>query len=108
MNETGRYPGSAWLWLYTMWYQVPPFNSATGFLGISAANTDLAVGRVMLILTALLLLVPFIPGLRDIPRWIPIHKADLAASLRGDASGRRHAEGLAGTETRPKGSPFSH
>ncbi len=28
----------------------------------------------MLILTALLLLVPFIPGLRDIPRWIPIHK----------------------------------
>lgn len=74
MNETGRYPGSAWLWLYTMWYQIPPFNSDTGFLGISAANTDLAVVGVMLLLTALLLLVPFIPGLRDIPRWIPIHK----------------------------------
>ena len=43
MNETGRYPGQAWLWLYTMWYQIPPFNSDTGFLGISAANTDLAV-----------------------------------------------------------------
>ena len=74
MNETGRYPGQAWLWLYTMWYQIPPFNSDTGFLGISAANTDLAVVGVMLFLTALLLLVPFIPGLRDIPRWIPIHK----------------------------------
>jgi hypothetical protein len=74
MNETGRYPGQAWLWLYTMWYQIPPFNSHTGFLGISAANTDLAVVGVMLLLTALLLLVPFIPGLRDIPRWIPIHK----------------------------------
>ena len=74
MNETGRYPGSAWLWLYTMWYQIPPFNSDTGFLGISAANTDLAVVGVMLILTALLFLVPVIPGLRDIPRWIPIHK----------------------------------
>ena len=74
MNETGRYPGQAWLWLYTMWYQIPPFNSSTGFLGISAANTDLAVVGVMLLLTALLLLVPFIPGLRDIPRWIPIHK----------------------------------
>ena len=74
MNETGRYPGQAWLWLYTMWYQVPPFNSDTGFLGISAANTDLAVVGVMLLLTALLLLVPFIPGLRDIPRWIPIHR----------------------------------
>jgi hypothetical protein len=29
MNETGRYPGQAWLWLYTMWYQIPPFNSAS-------------------------------------------------------------------------------
>lgn len=74
MNETGRYPGQAWLWLYTMWYQIPPFNSTSGFLGISAANTDLAVVGVMLFLTALLLLVPVIPGLRDIPRWIPIHK----------------------------------
>ena len=28
MNETGAYPGQAWLWLYTFWYQVPfgPFN----------------------------------------------------------------------------------
>ena len=23
MNETGAYPGQAWLWLYTFWYQVP-------------------------------------------------------------------------------------
>ncbi|HKC20336.1 MAG TPA: hypothetical protein VKE27_11990, partial [Candidatus Dormibacteraeota bacterium] len=30
MNETGRYPGQTWLWLYTMWYQVFPFNSDTG------------------------------------------------------------------------------
>ena len=74
MNETGRYPGSAWLWLYTMWYQIPPFNSDTGFLGISAANTDLAVVGIMLLLTAILFLVPVIPGLRDIPRYIPIHK----------------------------------
>jgi hypothetical protein len=74
MNETGRYPGQAWLWLYTMFYQIPPFTSDQGFLGISKANTDLAVVGVMLLLTALLLLVPFIPGLRDIPRWIPIHR----------------------------------
>ena len=45
-----------------------------GFLGISAANTDLAVVCVMLLLTGLLFFLPFIPGLRDIPRWIPIHK----------------------------------
>jgi hypothetical protein len=28
----------------------------------------------MLILTVLLGIVPFIPGLRTIPRWIPLHK----------------------------------
>jgi hypothetical protein len=74
MNETGRYPGQAWLWLYTMWYQIPPFNSHTGFLGVSSANTDLAVVVVMLVLSLLLIFVPFIPGLRDVPRWIPIHR----------------------------------
>jgi len=75
MNETGRYPGQAWLWLYTMWYQVAPFDRDTGgFLGISAANADLAVVVVMLIVTAMLVFVPFIPGLRDIPRAIPVHR----------------------------------
>ena len=74
MNETGRYPGQAWLWLYTMWYQIPPYNSDTGMLGISSANADLAVVGTMALLTVLLVFVPFIPGLRDIPRWIPIHK----------------------------------
>jgi len=28
----------------------------------------------MTILSLGLLLVPFIPGVRDIPRWIPVHK----------------------------------
>ena len=23
MNETGSYPGQAWLWLYSFWYQIP-------------------------------------------------------------------------------------
>ena len=76
MNETGRYPGQAWLWLYTMWYQVAPFNrdADTGFLGISGANADLGVVGVMGILTLLLLFLPFIPGLRDIPRLVPVHR----------------------------------
>src|SRR5437588_8802983 len=66
MNETGLYPGQTWLWLYTLWYQVPPFN------GVS--NADLLVVLMMVILTLLLMLVPLIPGLRDIPRWIPIYR----------------------------------
>jgi len=66
MNETGLYPGQTWLWLYTLWYQIAPFNRV--------AYGDLLVVLVMALLTALLLLVPLIPGLRDIPRWIPIYR----------------------------------
>jgi hypothetical protein len=66
MNETGRYPGQAWLWLYTLWYQIPPYSTA--------GNADLLVVLTMGFLTTLLLLTPFIPGLRDIPRWIPVYR----------------------------------
>ncbi|HYM51717.1 MAG TPA: hypothetical protein VET65_14245 [Candidatus Limnocylindrales bacterium] len=66
MNETGQYPGQTWLWLYTVWYQIPPFNTAS--------NADLLVVGLMGLLTLGLLLVPFIPGLRDIPRWVPIYR----------------------------------
>ena len=74
MNETGSYPGQTWLWLYTMWYQVPPFTSSTGFLGFNSSNADLGVIMLMTVLTIALALVPFIPVLRDIPRWLPIHR----------------------------------
>jgi hypothetical protein len=66
MNETGSYPGQTWLWLYSVWYQVPPFNSA--------ANADLVIVLIVIVLTVLLALVPFIPVLRDIPRWVPVHR----------------------------------
>jgi hypothetical protein len=67
MNETGSYPGQTWLWLYTFWYQIPPFTN-DGF------PADLAVVLVMTALSLGLMLIPFIPGLRDIPYWIPIHR----------------------------------
>jgi hypothetical protein len=66
MNETGSYPGQSWLWLFSFWYQIPTIGNL--------ANADLVVVGIMLMLTTLLALVPFIPGLRSIPRWIPIHK----------------------------------
>jgi len=74
MNETGSYPGQTWLWLYTMWYQVFPFNSDSGFIGLNAGNADLGIIILMTLLTAALALVPFIPVLRDIPRRVPIHR----------------------------------
>jgi hypothetical protein len=74
MNETGQYPGQTWLWLFSFWYQVPPFTSDTGFLGLNGGNADLGIIIIMTFLTVLLALVPFIPILRDIPRWLPLHR----------------------------------
>ena len=74
MNETGQYPGQSWLWLFSFWYQVFPFTSDSGFLGLNAGNADLGIILIMTVLTILLALVPFIPILRDIPRWLPLHR----------------------------------
>ena len=66
MNETGSYPGQPWLWLYTLWYQVPGWSNSANIDMIAIYMTGLA--------TILLLCVPFIPGLRDVPRLIPVHR----------------------------------
>jgi hypothetical protein len=66
MNETGSYPGQPWLWLYTLWYQIPGFRSST--------NVDLIAVYLTGAATIVLLAVPFIPGLRDVPRLVPLHR----------------------------------
>ena len=66
MNETGNFPGQAWLWLYTFWYQVKPFSSS--------ANADVLVWALMVVLTVVLVLLPFIPGLRSLPRYLGVHR----------------------------------
>ena len=66
MNETGSYPGQAWLWLYTFWYQIPPFSTS--------GNGDILVLAVMILLTAGLTFMPFIPGLRAIPRKSRVYR----------------------------------
>jgi hypothetical protein len=68
MNETGNFPGQAWLWLYTMWYQVAPFTTSW------SANADALVWSLMMLLTLILFLLPLIPGLRSIPRLIPVYR----------------------------------
>ena len=67
MNETGSYPGQPWLWLFQMWYHMQP---GWG----NSANIDLIAIYMTGLATLLLLFIPFIPGLRDIPRWIPVHR----------------------------------
>jgi hypothetical protein len=80
MNETGSYPGQPWLWLYTLWYQVPGFDNS--------ANVDLIAIYLTGVATLLLLAVPFLPGLRDIPRLIPVHRLIWRNWDRSQSAGR--------------------
>jgi hypothetical protein len=66
MNETGNYPGQPWMWLYTFWYQVKPFSTS--------GNADALVWGLMAVLTLALVLVPYIPGLRALPRHLGVHR----------------------------------
>jgi cytochrome b/b6/petB-like protein len=86
MNETGSYPGQPWLWLYQLWYHVKPFSSS--------ASVDIWAVYLTGLATLLLLLVPFIPGLRDIPRLVPVHR------LVWRDAGREQAPG---GDTTPRG-----
>jgi hypothetical protein len=66
MNETGSYPGQAWLWLYALWYQIEPFKSSE--------NADVLVMLIMTVLSLAFICIPFLPIINRIPRWIPIYK----------------------------------
>jgi hypothetical protein len=66
MNETGNYPGQAWLWLYTVWYQVPLF--------ADSPNADALVWLLMAVLSLALLMLPWIPGLNRLPRWLGVYR----------------------------------
>jgi hypothetical protein len=77
MNETGNFPGQPWMWLYTFWYQVSPFSTSD--------NADAQVWGLMMLLTLGLTFIPFIPGLRSIPRWIPVHRLVWRDYYRGAA-----------------------
>ena len=77
MNETGSYPGQPWLWLYALWYQVPHFKNSS--------NVDLIAIYLTGLATLALLAVPFVPGLRDVPRLVPLHRLVWRRWYRGEA-----------------------
>ncbi|MEO6879817.1 MAG: hypothetical protein ABI181_02565 [Mycobacteriaceae bacterium] len=67
MNELWNFPGQFWLVLYAIPYHIPAI--------ASSASADLWVGTLIVIVGMLLqLLLPWVPGLRDIPRLIPFYK----------------------------------
>ena len=63
MNETGSYPGQPWLWLYTLWYQVPGFDNS--------ANVDLIAIYLTGLATILLLPSPSSPACATSPGSSP-------------------------------------
>jgi hypothetical protein len=66
MNETGSYPGQVWLWLYTFWYQIAPFNTSD--------NADAQIWALMMLLSLAFICIPVIPGLRGLPRHLGVHR----------------------------------
>lgn len=66
MNESGNYPGQPWMWLYTFWYQIKPFSTS--------GNADALVWGLMALLTLGFVFLPFIPGLRSLPRHLGVHR----------------------------------
>ncbi len=78
MNETGSYPGQAWLWLYALWYQVEPFKASE--------NADILVMLMMGVLSLAFICIPFVPIVNRIPRWIPIYRLIWREHYRAEQS----------------------
>jgi len=93
MNETGNYPGQAWLWLYTLLYQIPPYTT------LWALNVDALAVLTVSLLTMVLLFLPWIPGLNRLPRylgvyrliWKDYYREQRAATTDSDAPRRRRS-----------------
>jgi hypothetical protein len=79
MNETGNYPGQAWLWLYTMLYQIPPWAGVLTIPIIGSkidwtANADAMAVFTVTILTLILIFLPWIPGLNRLPKFLRVYR----------------------------------
>jgi hypothetical protein len=78
MNQTGSYPGLAWLWPYAALYRIPPLNGSR--------NADLLVAMIMAAISVLFICVPFVPGIREIPRRVPLYRLIWREHYRGTRS----------------------
>jgi len=66
INEVGNWPGAWWLFPYSFWYQWGP--------GLTSASADLWAMIMTGLLTLVVLLLPWIPGLREIPRLTRVYR----------------------------------
>ncbi len=66
VNSSGNYPGQPWLAPVSFWYQIEPFKSSD--------NADALIFVMMGLVVLVVILLPFIPGLRAIPERIPVYR----------------------------------
>jgi hypothetical protein len=66
MNGVADWPGQTWLWLYTFWYQIPPWSTSP--------SGDLLVYLTMLPFVVLTAALPWIPGVRTLPTKLGLHR----------------------------------
>src|SRR5665648_417318 len=78
------YKRQAWLWLYTFWYQVKPFSTSD--------NADALVWGLMAVLSLVFVCLPFIPGLRSLPRHLGVHRLIWRQHYRQVEGPKRPAE----------------
>jgi hypothetical protein len=76
MNGVNSYPGQPWLWWASLWYQVPTFNPAEDATTTTSLqdNADAWIFYIIGVISLVIIFLPFIPGLRSIPRWIPVYR----------------------------------
>ena len=65
MNQLGSWPGQPWLWIYTIWYKMPPWGNV---------DLDILPTAMFSLVILILLLLPFIPGLRSLPRGLKVYR----------------------------------
>lgn len=66
INEVGNWPGAWWLFPYSFWYQWGP--------GATIQSADLYAMLMTGLVSLPFLFLPWIPGLRDIPRGTRVYK----------------------------------
>jgi hypothetical protein len=76
MNGVNSYPGQPWLWWASLWYQIPTFDPADDATTTTSLqdNADAWIFYIIGVISLVIIFFPFIPGLRSIPRWIPVHR----------------------------------
>ena len=71
VNTVGNYPGQSWLWLVSLWYQLPAFTTPDTYL---SANADLTILALTGALSMIFIFLPFLPGLRSVPAQVPVYR----------------------------------